>query len=726
MNRGTVSVSESGTTQSFSVSLTAQPLSDVVITIDSNDEDEAVVSTDTLTFTPSNWNNAQTVTVTGVDDVIVDGDQTTTLTVAIDDSSSDNAFDGLNSQTVVVTTTDDDEAGFSVNRGTVSVSESGTTQSFSVSLTAQPLSDVVITIDSNDEDEAVVSTDTLTFTPSNWNNAQTVTVTGVDDVIVDGDQTTTLTVAIDDSSSDNAFDGLNSQTVVVTTTDDDEAGFSVNRGTVSVSESGTTQSFSVSLTAQPLSDVVITIDSNDEDEAVVSTDTLTFTPSNWNNAQTVTVTGVDDVIVDGDQTTTLTVAIDDSSSDDAFDGLNSQTVVVTTTDDDEAGFSVNRGTVSVSESGTTQSFSVSLTAQPLSDVVITIDSNDEDEAVVSTDTLTFTPSNWNNAQTVTVTGVDDVIVDGDQTTTLTVAIDDSSSDDAFDGLNSQTVVVTTTDDDEAGFSVNRGTVSVSESGTTQSFSVSLTAQPLSDVVITIDSNDEDEAVVSTDTLTFTPSNWNNAQTVTVTGVDDVIVDGDQTTTLTVAIDDSSSDDAFDGLNSQTVEATTTDDDVDGSVFNLDIDGDGTPMPLTDGIIILRYLAGFTGTSLISGAINEAGNRTSASEIEAWLDTHRSDLDVDNDGNATPLTDGILILRFLAGFSGQALVDSAVNPNGERITAAEISNHLDSLFLPSSGASGGSASAEENHHQSFYMPDRADKSKEIDSLFAKPKDLADFF
>ena len=567
VNRGTVSVSESGTTQSFSVSLTAQPLSDVVITIDSNDEDEAVVSTDTLTFTPSNWNNAQTVTVTGVDDVIVDGDQTTTLTVAIDDSSSDNAFDGLNSQTVVVTTTDDDEAGFSVNRGTVSVSESGTTQSFSVSLTAQPLSDVVITIDSNDEDEAVVSTDTLTFTPSNWNNAQTVTVTGVDDVIVDGDQTTTLTVAIDDSSSDDAFDGLSSQTVEATTTDDDEAGFSVNRGTVSVSESGTTQSFSVSLTAQPLSDVVITIDSNDEDEAVVSTDTLTFTPSNWNNAQTVTVTGVDDVIVDGDQTTTLTVAIDDSSSDDAFDGLNSQTVVVTTTDDDEAGFSVNRGTVSVSESGTTQSFSVSLTAQPLSDVVITIDSNDEDEAVVSTDTLTFTPSNWNNAQAVTVTGVDDVIVDGDQTTTLTVAIDDSSSDDAFDGLNSQTVVVTTTDDDEAGFSVNRGTVSVSESGTTQSFSVSLTAQPLSDVVITIDSNDEDEAVVSTDTLTFTPSNWNNAQTVTVTGVDDVIVDGDQTTTLTVAIDDSSSDNAFDGLNSQTVVVTTTDDDEAGFSVN---------------------------------------------------------------------------------------------------------------------------------------------------------------
>jgi hypothetical protein len=48
-----------------------------------------------------------------------------------------------------------------------------------------------------------------------------VTVTGVDDTIDDGDQDTTVTIAVADDNSDNAFDGLADQTVTVTTTDND-------------------------------------------------------------------------------------------------------------------------------------------------------------------------------------------------------------------------------------------------------------------------------------------------------------------------------------------------------------------------------------------------------------------------------------------------------------------------------------------------------------------------
>ena len=35
---------------------------------------------------------------------------------------------------------------------------------------------------------------------------------------------------------------------------------------------------------------------------------------------------------------------------------------------------------------------------------------------------------------------------------------------------------------------------------------------------------------------------------------------------------------------------------------LDIDGDGESKPLTDGLLLIRYLFGFSGDSLISGAI----------------------------------------------------------------------------------------------------------------------------
>ena len=71
--------SPSGSTDTFTVVVGAQPASNVVISVTSGDTGEATVSPATLTFTSGNWNSAQTVTVTGVDDSLVDGSQTTAL-----------------------------------------------------------------------------------------------------------------------------------------------------------------------------------------------------------------------------------------------------------------------------------------------------------------------------------------------------------------------------------------------------------------------------------------------------------------------------------------------------------------------------------------------------------------------------------------------------------------------------------------------------------------------
>ena len=81
-------------------------------------------------------------------------------------------------------------------------------------------------------------------------------------------------------------------------------------------------------------------------------------------------------------------------------------------------------------------------------------------------------------------------------------------------------MVTTTDDDVAGFTVVElgGSTEVDESGTTDTFTVVLDAQPTSDVVIVLTSSDTGEATVNSP-LTFTAANWDTAQTVTVTGVD---------------------------------------------------------------------------------------------------------------------------------------------------------------------------------------------------------------
>ena len=60
------------------------------------------------------------------------------------------------------------------------------------------------------------------------------------------------------------------------------------------------------------------------------------------------------------------------------------------------------------------------------------------------------PCELGHTQVATITGVDDDIIDGSQTSTITVSIDDANSDDDFDAVADQTVSVSTTDDDVAG------------------------------------------------------------------------------------------------------------------------------------------------------------------------------------------------------------------------------------------------------------------------------------
>ena len=99
------------------------------------------------------------------------------------------------------------------------------------------------------------------------------------------------------------------------------------------------------------------------------------------------------------------------------------------------------------------------------------------------------------------------------------------------------MTVSTTDDDVAGFTISEseGSTSVAEAGSTDTMTVVLNAQPTSDVVFTIVSSDTGEATV-TSTLTFTPANWDTPQIATITGIDDDIIDGSQTSTITVSVD----------------------------------------------------------------------------------------------------------------------------------------------------------------------------------------------
>jgi hypothetical protein len=111
---------------------------------------------------------------------------------------------------------------------------------------------------------------------------------------------------------------------------------------------------------------------------------------------------------------------------------------------------------------------------------------------------------------------------------------------------------------------------------------------------------------------------------------------------------------------------------------LDIDGNGVADPLTDGVLILRFLFGFTGTTLTQGALGNGATRTGP-QIEVYLAQAGAALDADGDDTLQALTDGVLALRFLFGFSGTPLIAGAVDPDAKRTDAAAIADFLDRLM-----------------------------------------------
>ena len=123
----------------------------------------------------------------------------------------------------------------------------------------------------------------------------------------------------------------------------------------------------------------------------------------------------------------------------------------------------------------------------------------------------------------------------------------------------------------------------------------------------------------------------------------------------------------------------------GSLPSLDVDLNGQADALSDGILIIRHLFGFTGTALTTGAVDPAGQRTDPTAIHNYLNSISTALDVDLNQNADALSDGIMIIRSLFGFTGTAVTNGAVGASPARGNWAAIQGYLNgncgSSFAP---------------------------------------------
>ena len=517
----------------YTIALAGQPAGAVTVTPTSSNSDVTITGiTPPLSFDGTNWNTPQTVGVTAGQD----GD-------ALNDIAYiDHAVTGIPGLTaggrLTLTVTDDETQGLTLAATTLTgsgVTEGGSAVTYTARLASAPTGPVRVQITggagavSVDTAAAAGLQNTLLFNAANYSAPQTVTVTPLEDD--DGEsESVTLNHVIFGAD----YQDLDDVALAFTATDNDTRGGTLFPTSVNVQENGTA-TYTLVLDTEPVNgNVSVAVASSDTAVATVEPATLTFTAQNWNMPQTVTVAGVDDA-----NTGNEVAAVTHTPTGADYGSVTVGSVTVGTVDDDAAGLKVSPTSLTVAE-GATATYTVRLNTAPTGAVTVTVGgatakvTADTDTGTTGDQTtLSFNATNWNTAQTVTVTAVADD--DGaDETATLT---NTSSGAGAYNSLiSTPSVAVQVRDDETAGVVVSPTSLTIDEGGTA-TYTVRLSAPPATgSATVTIAATGAVGATVDTSTLTFSGTTWNTAQTVTVTAVADHTrtLDGRATLAHTVA------------------------------------------------------------------------------------------------------------------------------------------------------------------------------------------------
>ncbi len=492
----TVSLNEGGATGSFTVALRAQPTATVTVAVNNSDTSAVTADNLSLSFTTTDWNTAQAVTLTPVDDADAKDENVNVSLVA-----SDGGFGGVTGA-VSVSVDDDETAAFVVSATSLRVWECcsiSAVETFTVALATPPTETVTVTVTSGSTADLTVSPASLTFGAGDWDSPQTVILTGVNDSAF-GDTTVTVSLV----GSGGEYGGVTGEVSVLV--DDDDAEISARPGSLLMFEGGIDSEFLVRLTSQPTGTVTVSVTSNDVGAVTVDKSSLTFTPQNYATRQRVTASPVqdDDNI---NESVTIWLAGSDGGYDDATFPVSAYVH-----DGDVNALIVPSQPVSVQEGDSVGgSFAVALTLIPSGEVTVSVTSADTDAVSVSPSSLTFDATNYNTAQTVTVVAVDDLDA-GDESVKVNLA----ASGGDYDSVTGE-VTVNVDDDETAALVVSKASLALAEATPAgDSFTVALATPPTQTVTVTPTSTDTGAVSVTPASLTFTATNWNTAQTLTVT------------------------------------------------------------------------------------------------------------------------------------------------------------------------------------------------------------------
>ncbi len=397
-----VTVAEGGTA-TYTVKLGVAPDAGVTVAVarSSGDTNITVSGGSSLTFTTATWDTAQTVTLAAAEDPDLQNSSATITHTA----SSTGEYNGTTA-TLTATEGDNDTAGL-VAPATAEVLEGGT-KDYTVKLSQQPSADVTVTVTrvSGDGSLSVKTGSSLTFSTTDWNIPQTVTLQAAQDP-----DHARGTAVFRHAASGGGYNGVTAD-LTATENDDDTLGMVLSKSSVKVPEGGQT-AYTVKLGTRPTGgNVQVTVarkSGGDTDLTVKTGALLSFTNQNWDTPQDVILQAAQDAdALHG------TAAFVHTSSGADYGGLSKE--LTATEADDEVGLVLSKTRATVPEGGTA-TYTVKLKGLPTATVTVTVGRKAGGDTHLTADTdsgtdgdqntLTFTTTNWSTAQTVTLSAADD-------------------------------------------------------------------------------------------------------------------------------------------------------------------------------------------------------------------------------------------------------------------------------------------------------------------------------
>ena len=346
-----------GGTGTYTVALAARPTGAVTVAVAKATGSSANVSVSpaSLTFTVSDWDGAQTVTVDAADDADTDPDAAT-----VRHSASGGGY-GAVSADLAVSVAENDAPGLVVDRTVLGVAEGGT-GTYTVALATRPAGAVTVAVApvAGGSADVSVTPPSLTFAVSGWDGAQTVTVSAADDADAVADAATVR------HRASGADYGSVSADLSVTVTESDRTGLRLAPKGLAVAEGGT-GTYTVALASAPAGAVTVAVApvAGSSADVSVAPPSLTFTASDWDGAQTVVVSAADDADAVADAATMRHRA---SGAD---YGSVSADLAVAVTEGDRTGLVLSGASLSVEEGGS-GTYTVALASAPTGAVTVSV------------------------------------------------------------------------------------------------------------------------------------------------------------------------------------------------------------------------------------------------------------------------------------------------------------------------------------------------------------------